>query len=215
MTSSLPGEGKTNTAANLALSLAEAGVNTCLVDADLRRPCVARTFGVVQDAGLTTVLIGRAALDEVMQQGPGGLAILASGAVPPNPTELLASDRMGETLRQLAQRYEAVVVDTAPLLPVADTVGLAPLTQGALLVVRASKTSRDQVRTAAEALQAVGVRTLGTVFSMAPAGKVKAYGAYGGYGEPLPTETTRRRMPPPRSTRPRDGVALSYLAGDK
>ncbi|MDG4863445.1 polysaccharide biosynthesis tyrosine autokinase, partial [Streptomyces sp. T-3] len=132
VTSSLPGEGKTNTAANLALSLAEAGVSTCLVDADLRRPCVAPTFGLVQDAGLTTVLIGRAGMADVMQQGPSGLAVLTSGAIPPNPTELLASDRMGEVLRELATAYEAVVVDTAPLLPVADTVGLAPLAQGAL-----------------------------------------------------------------------------------
>ncbi|MFC7305775.1 polysaccharide biosynthesis tyrosine autokinase [Streptomyces monticola] len=217
VTSSLPGEGKTNTAANLALSLAEAGVGTCLVDADLRRPCVARTFGLVQDAGLTTVLIGRAGLEDVMQQGPGGLAVLASGAVPPNPTELLASDRMGETLRELAGRYEAVIVDTAPLLPVADTVGLAPLAQGALLVVRASKTSRDQVRTAADALRTVGVRTLGTVFSMAPLAKSKKYGgAYGSYGESVPA-TRGRTMPPPRPgrIRPRDGVALTHLAGDK
>ncbi|WP_327354639.1 polysaccharide biosynthesis tyrosine autokinase [Streptomyces sp. NBC_01304] len=221
VTSSLPGEGKTNTAANLAVSLAEAGVTTCLVDADLRRPCVARTFGLVQDAGLTTVLIGRASIAEVMQQGPSGLAVLTSGAIPPNPTELLASDRMGDFLRELASAYEAVIVDTAPLLPVADTVGLAPLAQGALLVVRASSTSREQVRTAASALSTVGVRTLGTVFSMAPAPKSKGYGAYGGYGDPRPEDasddTSSRRMPPPRPSRsrPRDGVALSYLAGEK
>ncbi|MBC9714429.1 polysaccharide biosynthesis tyrosine autokinase [Streptomyces sp. TRM66268-LWL] len=214
VSSSMPGEGKTNTAANLALSLAEAGIRTCLVDADLRRPCVARTFGLVQDAGLTTVLIGRAGLDDVMQEGPGGLSVLTSGAVPPNPTELLASARMAETLKDLAGRYEAVVVDTAPLLPVADTVGLAPLAQGALLVVRASKTSREQVRMATEALRTVGVRTLGTVFSVVPTAKSKGYGTYGSY-EPRSEEKGRHRMPVPRTNRAREGVALSYLAGDK
>jgi capsular exopolysaccharide synthesis family protein len=193
VTSSVPGEGKTNTAVNLALSLAEAGVATCLVDADLRRPCVAPAFGLVQDAGLTTVLIGQARVEDVMQQAPGRLAVLTSGAVPPNPTELLASARMAEVLRDLASAYEAVIVDTAPLLPVADTVGLASLAQGALLVVRAASTGREQIRTAAQSLEQVGVRVLGTVFSMAPPPKGDAYGAYGEYGElPAPRPSALR-----------------------
>ncbi|GHK04219.1 chromosome partitioning protein [Streptomyces sp. Y2F8-2] len=207
VTSSVPGEGKTNTAVNLALSLAEAGVSTCLVDADLRRPCVAQTFGLVQDAGLTTVLIGQARIEDVMQQAAGGLAVLASGAVPPNPTELLASARMEETLRELADSYQVVIVDTAPLLPVADTVGLASLTQGALLVVRAARTSRDQVRAAAESLERVGVRVLGTVFSMAPVPMGGHYGSYGSYSA-LSTagHDGQGELPAPRASVPRRGV---------
>ncbi|KUO20268.1 polysaccharide biosynthesis tyrosine autokinase [Streptomyces dysideae] len=205
VTSSVPGEGKTNTSVNLALSLAEAGVSTCLVDADLRRPCVAKSFGLVQDAGLTTVLIGQARVDEVMQQADGRVSVLASGAVPPNPTELLASTRMSEVLRELASAYEVVIVDTAPLLPVADTIGLARLAQGTLLVVRASKTNRDQVRTAVEALERVGGRILGTVFNMTEAPKGDPYGAYGEYGE----------LPSPRvSAHPREATAMD-LAGEK
>ncbi|MET8451257.1 polysaccharide biosynthesis tyrosine autokinase [Streptomyces sp. NPDC005209] len=208
VTSSVPGEGKTNTAVNLALSLAEAGVSTCLVDADLRRPCVAGTFGLVRDAGLTTVLIGRARIEDVMQQAEGRLSVLASGAVPPNPTELLASARMGEVLCELADTYEVVIVDTAPLLPVADTVGLASLAQGALLVVRAAKTSRDQVRTAAESLNRVGVRVLGTVFNMAPVPRGNRYGSYGSYGElPAPRVSERREET--------DAAAAGQLAGEK
>ncbi|MFE2516790.1 polysaccharide biosynthesis tyrosine autokinase [Streptomyces mirabilis] len=206
VTSSVPGEGKTNTAVNLALSLAEAGLSTCLVDGDLRRPCVASTFGLVQDAGLTTVLIGQARIEDVMQQAGGRLSVLASGAVPPNPTELLASARMEEVLRELADTYEVVIVDTAPVLPVADTLGLASFAQGALLVVRAAKTSREQVRTAAESLDRVSVRILGTVFNMALAPRGSGYGSYGSYGE----------LPAPRASDPRkEAAAATRLAGEK
>ena len=206
VTSSVPGEGKTNTAVNLALSLAEAGLSTCLVDGDLRRPCVASAFGLVQDAGLTTVLIGQARIEDVMQQADGRLSVLASGAVPPNPTELLASARMEELLRELADTYDVVIVDTAPLLPVADTLSLASFAQGALLVVRAGKTSREQVRTAAESLDRVGVRVLGTVFNMAPVARGNRYGTYGSYGE----------LPGPRVSDPREeAAATARPAGEK
>lgn len=203
VTSSVPGEGKTNTAVNLALSLAEAGVSTCLVDADLRRPCVAATFGLVQNAGLTTVLIGQAGIKDVMQETGGRLSVLASGPVPPNPTELLASARMGDVLHELASTYEVVIVDTAPLLPVADTVGLASLAQSALLVVRAARTRRDQVRTSVESLDRVGVRVLGTIFNMAPVPKGDSYGAYGAYGElPAPrTSAAKEEAAAPTATR--------------
>jgi non-specific protein-tyrosine kinase len=213
VTSSLPGEGKTSTAANLALSLTQGGTSTCLVEADLRRPCVADTFGLVREAGLTSVLIGHARIEDVMQTA-GDLSVLTSGPLPPNPAELLASERMAELLRELAGRYEAVIVDTAPLLPVADTAGLATYAHGAILVVRAGKTPRDRVTAAAEALHTVGVRTLGTVFSMSPMPRFSAYGY--GYGN-LPAEL---RTPAPAPPRARTGSALSRRAellrgGDK
>jgi non-specific protein-tyrosine kinase len=202
VTSSLPGEGKTSTAVNLALSLTEGGISTCLVDADLRRPAVAHTFGLVRNAGLTNVLIGQARIGDVMQS-VGGLSVLASGPLPPNPTELLASEPMAELLGDLAAGYEAVIVDTAPLLPVADTAGLATFAHGALLVVRAGKTPRDRVRAAAEALHTVGVRTLGTVFSMSPMPRYAAYGY--DYGD----SSAAWRTPAPAPPRPRTGSVLS------
>ncbi|MGW5433717.1 polysaccharide biosynthesis tyrosine autokinase [Streptomyces sp. NPDC004059] len=200
VTSPVPGEGKTTTAVNLALALVDAGMRTCLVDADLRRPSVAGTFGLVEDAGLTSVLIGQARAEEVVQQAGGRLAVITSGPLPPNPTELLSCGRMAELLRDLADEYDMVVVDSAPVLPVADTMGLAPLADGVLCVVRASKTGRDQIRSATESLNRIGVRTLGTVFSMAPLVKGKGYGYGYGYGYaaaevPVPRPPTRGEEP--------------------
>lgn len=186
VTSALPLEGKSSTALSLALSMAEAGTRTVLVDADLRRPCVAEACGLVQDAGLTNVLIGNAELADVMQQTGGHLAVLTSGPIPPNPAELLASARMGQVLAELAEHYEAVIVDSAPLLPVADTVGLAPHAQAVLLVVRAGKTPRDRVAAAADALRTVGVRTLGAVLTMVPLSR-------NNYGD---LSATRSAVPP-------------------
>ncbi|MGW1022141.1 polysaccharide biosynthesis tyrosine autokinase [Streptomyces sp. NPDC002577] len=202
VTSSLPGEGKTSTAVNLALSLADSGIATCLVDADLRRPRVARSFGLIQEAGLTSVLINRAGIDNVMQQA-AGLSVLASGPIPPNPTELLASDQMAEVLRELADRYEAVIVDSAPLLPVADSVGLAPLTHGAVLVVQAGKTSRDRVAAAVQALHSVGARPLGAVLSMTPVSKRTGYGYGYGYGDLSSATRPAHKPPRPRLAVPR------------
>ncbi|GHE08171.1 chromosome partitioning protein [Streptomyces alanosinicus] len=187
VTSPVTGEGKTTTSVNLALALADAGMRTCLIDADLRRPSVAGTFGLVEGAGLTTVLIGQAGVEDVAQQAGGRLTVLTSGPLPPHPTELLACGRMAELLRELADTYDVVAVDSAPVLPVADTVSLAPLADGVLLVVRASKTGREQIRNAADSLSRIGVRVLGAVFSMSPAFKGKEYGyGYASAEVPVP-----------------------------
>lgn len=196
VTSPLPGEGKTTTSVNLALSLADAGLKTCLVDADLRRPSVAPTFGLVEGAGLTTVLIGQARSEDVMQEAAGRLAVLTSGTLPPNPTELLSCGRMAEVLRELADTYDVVIVDSAPLLPVADTLGLSPLADGVLLVVSASKTGRDQIVDAADSLHRIGVSVLGAALNMSSSHKGKGYGYGYGYA---PTE-----LPTPR---PASGTA--------
>lgn len=177
VTSAGPDEGKSAFAANLAMALAEAGSHVCLVDGDLRRPSVARTFGLIESAGLTTVLIGRASLEEVLQNtGSDGLSVLTSGELPPNPAEMLASPRMQELLAELAQRFEAVVVDSAPLLNVADTTSLAAYADGSVLVVRASATPRRRIEQAVAALRSVGTPVLGTVLSMARLAKGQKYG---------------------------------------
>ncbi|MFJ2739465.1 polysaccharide biosynthesis tyrosine autokinase [Streptomyces sp. NPDC087440] len=186
VTSALPGEGKTSTSVNLAAAIALDGRSVCLVDADLRRPRVAGHLGLVEGAGLTSVLVGAVELTDVLQNGPGGMKVLAAGEVPPNPAELLASGQMGVVLAELAGRFDAVIVDTAPVLPVADTVALVPRTDGVVLVVRAGKTGRDQASTAADTLRGVGGRLIGAVLSMAP--ERRGPGAYGTYGSYQPYE---------------------------
>ncbi|MEU6657885.1 polysaccharide biosynthesis tyrosine autokinase [Streptomyces sp. NPDC046821] len=207
VTSPLPGEGKTNTATNLALSLAETGARICLVDADLRNPCVAKNLGLVQDAGLTSVLIGMATTTDVLQSfGEQGLSVLTSGPMPPNPAELLASDRMRQILEDLTQEFDTVVVDSAPLLPVADTVGLAPAVDGTVLVVRAGRTPGERVKAAVSALHSVNASVLGGVLSMAKAAN-KGYGYGYGYGYGTPPTGTENLVTPPRKEADTVGIS--------
>ncbi|MEV0322970.1 polysaccharide biosynthesis tyrosine autokinase [Streptomyces sp. NPDC050658] len=189
VTSAGPDEGKSSFAANLAVALAEAGGRVCLVDGDLRRPSVARTFGLVESAGLTTVLIGRASVDEVLQNTDSdGLSVLTSGELPPNPAEMLASPRMQEVLTELTERFDTVVVDSAPVLNVADTTSLAAYADGTVLVVRAGITPRRRIEEAVAALRAVGTPVLGAVLSMARIPKDQKYGYDDG--------TLRQRLAP-------------------
>ncbi|WP_129337838.1 polysaccharide biosynthesis tyrosine autokinase [Cellulomonas endophytica] len=179
VTSSLPGEGKSTTSINLALALADAGSRVLLVDADLRRPSVASYMGLEGQVGLTTVLIGRAELDDVVQPwGTGALHVLPSGQVPPNPSELLGSRAMATFLEEAAQRYDVVLVDTAPLLPVTDAAILARLTGGALVVVGAERLHRQQLAQSLGALEAVNARVLGLVLNQVARRTTGGYAYY-------------------------------------
>jgi polysaccharide biosynthesis transport protein len=192
ITSSLPGEGKSTTAINVAISLADAGTRVALVDADLRRPSIAKYMGLEGGVGLTTVLIGRADVDDVIQPwGNGYLHVLPSGQVPPNPSELLGSQAMAALLERLTQRYDVVIVDTAPLLPVTDAAILSRLTGGALLVVGADKLHRKQLGESLGALDTVGARVLGVVLNRQKRRAAEQY-AYYDYS---PTPATGDRKP--------------------
>jgi succinoglycan biosynthesis transport protein ExoP len=166
VTSSLPGEGKSTTTVNLAITLADAGSRVILVDADLRRPSVAEYMGLEGEVGLTTVLIGRASVEDVVQPwGNGNLHVLPSGQIPPNPSELLGSRSMANLLDQLTREYDVVLIDTPPLLPVTDAAILAKLTGGALVVVGSERLHRQQLEEAMGALETVGARVLGVVLN--------------------------------------------------
>ncbi len=168
VTSSIPEEGKTTVALNLASTLAEAGFSVCLVDADLRRPAVARLLGLPSPVGLTSVLIHQVALSEAMQHASSSLYVLASGPTPPNPSEVLASSYVREVIRSLLDIVDYVVIDTAPVLPVADGSEVAALADGTLLVARQGVTTDTSVRRAVEALGRVDARLLGVVLNRLP-----------------------------------------------
>ncbi|SDD03284.1 polysaccharide biosynthesis tyrosine autokinase [Auraticoccus monumenti] len=168
ITSSIPGEGKSTTSINLATTMAETGQTVLLIDADLRRPQVAKYLQLEGAVGLTTVLIGRADLIDVVQPlGDGNLHVLPSGQIPPNPSELLGSDRMRRLLVEAAERYDIVLLDSPPLLPVTDSAILSRITGGALLVVGSTDVHRGQLETSLESLKSVDARILGLVLNKA------------------------------------------------
>ena len=166
ITSSRPAEGKTWTAANLAFVLAETGKRVLLIDADLRKPKVADVFGLIGAVGLTTVLIDAIPLADAVQPWPRStLEILPAGAVPPNPAELLASERMKEILDQVADDYDLIVVDTAPVQVVADATVIAQQVDSVLIVADTTRVRRAQLAATIEALERTGAHISGVVLN--------------------------------------------------
>lgn len=165
-TSAGPGEGKSTTLANLGVTLAQAGQRVILVDADFRRPVVHRIFGVEQQRGLTTVLTGRATLEEGLQDcGIENFSILPSGPLPPNPSELLGSQSMRALIGTLCERADYVLFDCPPALAVADASILAPCLDGVVLVLKAGSVTRQAAAQAKAQLEKVGAHFLGAVLN--------------------------------------------------
>lgn len=176
VTSSLPSEGKSTTATNLAIAMAQSGQKVCLVDADLRRPRVDEYLGLERNAGLTTALIGRAEVGDLLQPwGEDDLMVLTAGQIPPNPSELLGSEAMRQLLTDLEQNFDAVVVDAPPLLPVTDAAILAQEVGGVVLVVGSSKVKVMDVEKSLSNLHMVNAQVLGVVFNMLPTKGPDAY----------------------------------------
>ncbi|ROP74846.1 polysaccharide biosynthesis tyrosine autokinase [Curtobacterium sp. PhB115] len=168
VTSARPGEGKSTTAVNLAMTLAQNGGRVLLVDADLRRPKIGDYLGLESRVGLTTVLARQVALEDAIQTigDTNPLAVLASGRVPPNPSELLGSQHMAELVRELERRYDYVIVDAPPALPVTDPAILGAICSGVLLVVSMNgHVRRADVQAAHERMQRIGARVLGVVLN--------------------------------------------------
>ncbi|MDR7382449.1 polysaccharide biosynthesis tyrosine autokinase [Promicromonospora iranensis] len=173
--SSVAAEGKSTACTGLAQVLAQAGHSTLIIDADLRRPSVAQGFGMIAEAGLTSVLLNKARFDDVVQKLSPRLDILASGVTPPNPAELLSSPSMQELVDMVRERYDIVLLDTPPLLPVADAAILSRITSGVVLVVDVRRTSQSQVEESAGLVRSAGGRVRGVVLNHVRKGGRNSY----------------------------------------
>lgn len=186
VTSSGPGEGKSTTAANLALAFADAGQRVALIDGDLRLPRVAEYFDIEGGTGLSDVLAGRVELNDVLQRwGRSALFLLPAGTVPPNPAELLGSSAMENLIAALGEAFDVVIIDAPPLLLVTDAAVIAQVTTGAILIAAAGSTQANRLSDAAKSIESVGARVLGTVLTKAPVRGA----ANSPYGAPAPAAT--------------------------
>lgn len=176
VTSSLPGEGKSTTATNLAIALAQAGQTVCLIDADLRRPMVNEYLGLDRNAGLTTALVGSADVNDLLQPwGTDDLYVLTSGQIPPNPSELLGSNEMKNLISRLEAAFDSVVIDAPPLLPVTDAAVLSQHVGGVVVVVGAQKLRTMDLEKSLGALAMVGSNLLGIVLNRLPSKGADSY----------------------------------------
>lgn len=188
-------DGKSTTATNLAVALARSGQRVILIDCDLRRPRAHDFFGLSNKVGFTSVLLGDAALTEAVQSVPGidRLKILASGPIPPNPSELLGSKRTAELLQALRDACDVVVVDSPPVLPVADSLILSDLADAVILVVAVGSTTKREAHRAYELLTQVEAPVIGTVLNTS--GGESGYGYGYGYSYGYSSKTSPEPEP--------------------
>jgi succinoglycan biosynthesis transport protein ExoP len=166
VTSGEPGEGKTTTVINTAISLSQLGASVLIIDADLRKPMTHRGFGLSSERGLSTYLSSEVDLEGLIQTVElRNLSVLPCGPIPANPSELISSDRMKELLRIASQQYDHILIDSPPLMHVTDPVILSTMVNGVILVLHGGKSSRDVVRQSKQMLSAVGANLFGVVLN--------------------------------------------------
>lgn len=206
VTSSLPGEGKTTTAVNTAISLAQTGASVVIIDADMRRPRLRSIFGLSERAGLSSVLSSEVSPEDMLsmisKDSATGLSVLTSGPIPPNPAELIGSDQMRRLIATLQSEYTHVVIDSPPITSFTDGVLIATMVDGVLLVVHGGKSSRKVVKRSRQLLVDVGAKIFGVVLNKVNLQSSDYYyynkGYYGarGYKTDVDEETTEQAAAP-------------------
>jgi len=183
ITSGQPGEGKTTTAINTAISLAQLGASVLVIDCDLRKPSTHKVLGVTEHGrGLSTYLSRNVNIDDCIQRLPiANLSLLPCGPIPPNPAEMISSLKMRELLRNLRDRYDHIIIDSPPLLKVTDPVILSTLVDGVILVVHGGKSTRDVVRRTRHELAIAGAKVFGVVLNNVDVHRGDGDGYYGDY----------------------------------
>ncbi|MBM7833056.1 CpsD/CapB family tyrosine-protein kinase [Clostridium sardiniense] len=179
VTSSEPGEGKSTTTGNLALTFSQDEKRVLLIDCDLRKPSIHKKFRVSNNIGLSDVILDNGKLDKALIKRNDYLDILPAGKVPPNPSELLGSKALENLLDELGKKYDVIILDTPPVHAVTDAQILSTKVDGVILVVRAERTKKESVISAKAALDKVNANILGTVLNGGESSKGKYYYYYG------------------------------------
>ncbi|GAA0746463.1 CpsD/CapB family tyrosine-protein kinase [Clostridium oceanicum] len=184
VTSATPGEGKSTTSSNLAAVMAQNGCKTILVDCDLRKPSVHKKFGISNLKGLTDLLIQSGKIENIIQKSDlENLHILTSGSKPPNPSELLSSNKMREFIKMCKNYYDFVVLDTPPVGVVTDAQLISQYCDGAVLVVASGEAERETVKKSAELIKKVGGKILGVVLNKVDTKTQRGYHYYDYYDD--------------------------------
>ncbi|MGL5353943.1 MAG: CpsD/CapB family tyrosine-protein kinase [Clostridium sp.] len=179
VTSSEPGEGKTTTAGNLAISLAQGEKRVIIIDCDLRKPSLHKRFKVSNLMGLSDVLIGREKIETAGSRYKKNLTVLTAGKIPPNPAEMLGSKAMTALLIDLQDEFDYIILDTPPVQAVTDSQIVATKADGVILVVKAERTKKESVQSSINLLKKVNAHIIGTVLNGVENRKNKYYYYYG------------------------------------
>ncbi|MCY6484373.1 CpsD/CapB family tyrosine-protein kinase [Clostridium aestuarii] len=213
VTSAGPGEGKSTTAANLAISMVQSDKKVLIIDCDLRKPTVHKKFKLSNAYGLSNYLVGEISLNQAVKQYSDNLYILTSGTKPPNPAEMVSSKRMKDFLETAKKEFDHIIIDSPPVIAVTDAQVLSTLVDGVLLVIASGTTEKEIALRAKELLLKVKANILGAILTKADfnSGKGYGYGYYYYYGDDDNKSKKKRRNKKTKGRTKRDeGYPLSH-----
>ncbi|WP_035291771.1 CpsD/CapB family tyrosine-protein kinase [Clostridium sp. KNHs214] len=193
VTSSGPGEGKSTTAANLALSIAETGKSVLLIDCDLRKPSVHKKFKISNEKGVTNFLLGEVTFEQATKVYKNKLFIMTAGTIPPNPAEMLSSNKLKNFLKKVSDQFDMVIIDSPPVMAVTDAQILSTITDGVILVITSAQTEKAMAIKAKESLKKVNANILGVVLNRIKEENGKSYGYYYYYNEDENGEVKKKK----------------------
>lgn len=193
VTSSIPGEGKSTISGNLAITLSQSGARVLLIDCDLRKPSIHKKFGIVNELGLTDVLVDECNLKDVIQKIDEYLFMITAGTIPPNPSEIVGSNSMEDLIKELSLSFDYIVMDTPPLGAVTDAQVLSTKVDGTILVVKAGSTKKDVVMNSVNLIKKVNGNLIGTVLNGVEKSNNKYYYYYGSDEVAVTTEKKKRK----------------------
>ena len=192
VTSSIPGEGKSTISENLAITLSQSGARVLLIDCDLRKPSIHKKFRVLNDLGLTDILVDKCSLKDVIKKIDEYLFMITAGTIPPNPSEIVGSNSMEDLIKELSLSFDYIVMDTPPVIPVTDPLLLAAKSDATIIVVRARKTKEKIIRQTYDELIKVNSNIIGSILNDSETKTNNSYYEY--YAEEDKWSRNKRRI---------------------